>query len=688
MLSGHPLGVPGKQAPGEIRALFFDADINRKDYCLAGLREPDQLAPMNRRTLMRRATGLAFGFGVLPLIGACRRVASSDPAFVALRERYFLRMLQLNPVTSTYLGGDGYSASLAEVNGRLRDNSAAGMASELAFLRGIESELSAFDPATLGPDERIDHAVMGSQLAFLLRQIADNRYWQRCGDTYAEEPFRGVDLQIQQLTDVGGGLMGTADEWEMVASRLAAVPGYLEVARGNLLTGKAGGTWLDARLVREGIATALANETYFSRTVPGIAQPRLGTRRFAGPMRDRLRRVGAQAAVAYRQFAGLLGTIASPDRASDHFAIGEADYAWRLKNCLLERRSPARLYADAATVVEEAEAQVFRVAEEGAREAQLGLRFDSPAARRASTRTVFDFLQRDYPRDDAELFSMNRDIGRRIVAYGRELELFDIPADYQCVAQPTPPSLRGTVDWGYYPAPVFKRGGAGRFYIRAPGNDLNQLKQMSRAAGATLFTHMGFPGHDWQYRVMRAHAGEISGVRWLNSGGVEDSSSMWQNYLALEGWASYAVELIADPAPGRPHGFYTAGEHLFALQTRVRQGVRLRTDIGLHTGRMTFEEAVDYTTEHQGHAPDSRAVAETDPHVRNLRTLAGRELYRQTKWPTQALTFGLGRAAIDSLRRDFQSSTGGNRSTKAFHDRLLAMGPVPISLYRDAFLND
>ena len=34
--------------------------------------------------------------------------ADKARAFVALRDRYFVRTLQLNPVTSTYLGGDAY----------------------------------------------------------------------------------------------------------------------------------------------------------------------------------------------------------------------------------------------------------------------------------------------------------------------------------------------------------------------------------------------------------------------------------------------------------------------------------------------------------------------------------------------------------------------------------------------------
>lgn len=44
---------------------------------------------------------------------------------------------------------------------------------------------------------------------------------------------------------------------------------------------------------------------------------------------------------------------------------------------------------------------------------------------------------------------------------------------------------------------------------------------------------------------------------------------------------------MADPAAGRPDGFYNAGEHLYELQGQMLRAVRVRVDTGIHTGRMS-----------------------------------------------------------------------------------------------------
>src|SRR5437879_4736310 len=127
---------------------------------------------MDRRRFLLRAAGTAAAFGVLRGTAACRPgaptpAAAGDPGFGALRERYFVRALWLNPVTSTYLGGDGYAAALADVNGTLRDVRPDAIADEVAFYKEIDRARRNIDPARLAPADRIDHAVLGAQLAFL-----------------------------------------------------------------------------------------------------------------------------------------------------------------------------------------------------------------------------------------------------------------------------------------------------------------------------------------------------------------------------------------------------------------------------------------------------------------------------------------------------------------------------------------
>ena len=158
----------------------------------------------------------------------------------------------------------------------------------------------------------------------------------------------------------------------------------------------------------------------------------------------------------------------------------------------------------------------------------------------------------------------------------------------------TPPPLRASIEGAaYYPAPPFKTSGVGRFYVTPTGDDVAELRQEHNyAAMPDLAGHEGFPGHDWHYKVMTQYREQISPLRWLTPGAVEDSSSMWQDSMAAEGWALYAEGLLAEPAPGAPGGFYSPEERLYQLRGKLYRDLRVRIDTGLHTGRLGFEDAV------------------------------------------------------------------------------------------------
>lgn len=640
---------------------------------------------MHRRLFLTRTAAAAAGLGALRWLPACRPAGPPDALFLPLRDRYFLRTLELNPVTSTYLGGDGYSAALVDANGRLRDYRPEAMAEELRFYGEIRRDLEPIDPAGLTPQARVDYEVLGAQLDFLQRQYGERRYHERAVDTYVAEPFRGVDWQLQQMTGTGPGLLGTEGEWSLVVARLRAVPAYLDVARANLLAGKASGNRPDHRMIaRDGVGGSAANADYFRAALPATAKVLLGGGPYAASTLTALTEASAGAADAYRDFAGFLRENFDPDDATDRFAAGEAEYAWRVRHVLRDGRDPEALYGYGAEQVALYEEKIFRVAEEVAQGAGLRLRFGSES--RAAARQVMNWLAKDAPRDDGELFRWYREAGARAVDFGREQAMFDIPAEYRLDVVETPPVLRSTIDAAYYPAPPFKHAGVGRFYLTPTGNDRAALRLNNRASVADTAVHEGFPGHDWHYKYMTEHAAQISNIRWLTPGAVEDSSSMWEDSMAAEGWALYAEELMAEPVARRPHGFYTAAEHLYELQGQLLRAVRVRVDVGIHTGRMTYDQAADYYTEHVEFMPGACARAAADPAARAVCDRAQRAMYRYSKWPTQAISYNLGKNAIVDLRERYRAARGPAYSAKGFHEKLLGMGTIPAGYYADEFL--
>jgi uncharacterized protein (DUF885 family) len=312
-----------------------------------------------------------------------------------------------------------------------------------------------------------------------------------------------------------------------------------------------------------------------------------------------------------------------------------------------------------------------------------------PADGGEAVRAVFDELSKDYPKTDDEMVGWYRDACFRVVDYGRKTGVFDVPADYKLEVTITPPPLLASIDGAaYYPAPPFKTSGVGRFYVSPTGNDLAALKSNNRAALADLAVHEGFPGHDWHFKVMTQYKNDIAPVRWLTPGAVEDSSSMWEDSMASEGWGLYAEALMAEPQGGAPEGFYTPEERLYQLQGKLYRDLRVRVDTGIHTGRMTYNEAADLFSEVVDFLPGKCGDAAKSDAKHASCESAERAIFRYSKWPTQAITYRLGKDQIYALRTDAARALGDKFSPKDFHVLFMKQGTIPAGYFRDEVLRE
>jgi uncharacterized protein (DUF885 family) len=303
---------------------------------------------------------------------------------------------------------------------------------------------------------------------------------------------------------------------------------------------------------------------------------------------------------------------------------------------------------------------------------------------------VFAKLNLDAPTTDAEMVEGYRKTGEELVEYARKTGLFDVPADYRLDVTVTPPPLQSAIEGAaYYPAPPFKKTGVGRFYVTPTGNNAAELRQEhNRAAMADLAAHEGFPGHDWHYKVMTQYRGDISPIRWLTPGAVEDSSSMWQDSMAAEGWGLYSESLLAEPQASAPNGFYTPEQHLYQLRGQIYRDLRVRIDTGIHTGRMQFDEAVTLFSETVDFLPGScqDAKALKLDAKRASCDAAQRAITRYSRWPTQAITYEMGKDQILALRKRAQQELGEHYSAQRFHLEFMRQGTIPASYFGDELL--
>jgi uncharacterized protein (DUF885 family) len=371
---------------------------------------------------------------------------------------------------------------------------------------------------------------------------------------------------------------------------------------------------------------------------------------------------------------------------ADRFAFGEQEYNWALKNNLRLDTSAAQLFEESWPIVEATRTSMVDLAVEIATKHKLKFNADKSDV----VRVVFEKLSEDAPKSDAEMVEAYRITGLRLVEYARRTGLFDVPAEYKLDVTETPPPLRSAIEGAaYYPAPPFKASGVGRFYVTPTDNDIAELKQShNRAALADLAAHEGFPGHDWHYKVLSQHTKEVSPVRWLTPGAVEDSSSMWEDSMAAEGWALYSEALLAEPQKEAPSGFYSPEERLYQLRGKLYRDLRVRIDTGIHTGRMSFEEAVSLFSEvvdfQPGSCSDAKALRAA-AKAASCKSARG-AILRYARWPTQAITYRIGKDQIFALRSRAQKELGEKFSSQRFHLEFMKQGTIPSGYFADELM--
>ena len=641
-------------------------------------------------------------------LAACGPKTAAPPAapppdpeqqFSALERRYVIFVLERYPVVSTYLGGSEFDPALADNDGKLRDYSADSLKDEDAHLGEFRERFSALDPNTLSPRRRIDRNVALAEIEFLLHQHQVLRHQERALDSYVDEPFRGVDWQIQGMTSTGSATYGTESEWQAVIARTRAIPAYLATARRQLAAGVAAQNTPDWRMLRDhGLQAPVADAEYFSKTLPQIAGTDIASAHKDALLAD-LQKAGDEAAAAYRQLRtfvadtffdnpdGKDAAALKADYRADRFAFGRTEYDWALHNNLRLDTTAGELFNEAQPIIVESREQMIELARDVARSHKWQTPVDGPGV----VRSVFEQLSHDAPKNDDEMVAGYRKTGERLVAYARATGLFDVPTEYQLDVTVTPPPLRSGFDGAaYYPAPPFKKTGVGRFYVTPTGNDLAVLRhEHNRAAMPDLAAHEGFPGHDWHYKVMTQYRDDISPLRWLTPGAVEDSSSMWQDSMAAEGWALYSEGLLSEPQATAPHGFYSPEERLYQLRGKLYRDLRVRIDTGIHTGLMQFEEAVSLFSETVDFLPgactDAKLLKNQDK--RASCEAARRAVTRYSRWPTQAITYRLGKDQIIALRKRVQEKLGERFSARQFHLEFMKQGTIPATYFADELLD-
>ena len=163
----------------------------------------------------------------------------------------------------------------------------------------------------------------------------------------------------------------------------------------------------------------------------------------------------------------------------------------------------------------------------------------------------------------------------------------------------------------------------------------------------SLFLHEAIPGHHYQVSLQQENTKLPKFMRfgWFGAYG--------------EGWAHYCETL------GPEFGLYTDPyQKMGYLSDQMLRAVRLVVDTGIHTGKMTREEAITYFLSNIAY-DEAGATAEVE---------------RYMAMPGQALGYKIGSLRIRELRDQYQKQLGDKFSLAKFHDELLSQGCLPLDV--------
>ena len=167
--------------------------------------------------------------------------------------------------------------------------------------------------------------------------------------------------------------------------------------------------------------------------------------------------------------------------------------------------------------------------------------------------------------------------------------------------------------------------------------------------------HHGGLGHHVQNDYATRSASRIGQVAAVDGA---SRIGMFAAGTLAEGWACYACDLAEEA------GFLAPLTASAQQHTRVRLLARAIADLELHSGRRTLDETAALYREH-AHMTTDAATAEA---VKN------------SMFPGAAVMYWLGTRDLHALRRACQVRAGEAFSLRAFHDRVLSHGAIPVPL--------
>jgi len=537
-----------------------------------------------------------------------------------LFEEHWATRLRESPELATYVGSP---------NDRWSDLSPESIARGYETAREELAALSAIDRTRLTASEQVDDDLLRRRLEM---QIEGQRFHD-LGSYLLIDHMSGIDLELVQLLDYMPAR--TVQDHEAMLARLRGFPKVVDQTLALLAKGLEAGITpprVTLRDVPERVGSllgpgspVLAPFHRLPETLPAADRERLraeADRVFAGQVEPALRKLRDFLAETY------------VPRARDSITMkdlpdGEAWYAYQLRTSTTTDLTPEQIHQLGLSEVSRIRGEMDTLI------ASTGFH--------GSFAEFSEFLRTDprffYDRPE-DLVAGYRDIAKRIDP--ALIKLFGRLPRLPYGVKPLEGDGAKSAPAGYYNNGSFAAGLPGWFLVNT-----YDLKARPKWAMAALTLHEAVPGHHLQYAI----AQELEDLpEWRK----------WDVYPVFsEGWALYAEGL------GSELGIYDDPYSNFGrLSNEIWRALRLVVDTGLHARGWTRRQAIDYYR-----ANTARSAHEIE-----------NEVDRIIVQPGTVPVYKIGELKIRELRAYAQKELGPKFDLRAFHDRVLGHGQLPLDL--------
>ncbi|MGA3371797.1 MAG: DUF885 domain-containing protein [Terracidiphilus sp.] len=575
----------------------------------------------------------------LSAIGVCM-VASIDAhaanedwkqQFAKVSDEYFDQVyFHYGPTGGTLAGYHQYDAQLEDYSRKKID-------AEIVALKSFEKRIEAIHPDVATADfvPRSDREIVLANIRSRLLTLEVIRPWEKNADNYSGTCANGAFTLMERK-------FASPDErLRSLVAREKQMPALLAEARVNLKN--------PPRIFTE-IAIEQLPEivSFFEHDVPlafADAQDMALKAEFV--------RRNAAVVAALKSYLGWLKTDLLANSNGD-FRIGAETFSKKLQYDEMVDLPLDKLLEIGWADLRKNQAHFKEVAKELEPEKTPG--------------AVLEELGESHPAPD-QLLDAFRATFDGLVRFIRAHRIVTIPSDVRPIVEETPPFMRATTFASMDTPGAFETHATEAYFnVTLPDPKMTPAEvegyMHSFNVGTVISTavHEAYPGHYIQFLWLPQAPSRVRKLLGANTD--------------IEGWAHYTEQMMLDEGYGQPGaGAKDEREAKFLrlgqLQDALLRNARFIVGIEMHTGKMSFDEAVEFFQK-EGYQSKETAVVET-------KRGAGDPTY---------LYYTLGKLEILKLREDLKKKQGAAFSPEKFHDDFLRQGFPPIKIVREALLGD